>query len=181
MRSFKEHIHRNTVKDSINYHTTHKIPLSECIFRPHSEGFYEFYKEAREQYNEGVLNVTNPLDLEFLQSDIGLWEEYEGCQVPLDIPLVEEEEAQELNKPKRGGKKKFYVYVKNDKGNVIKVSFGDTTGLTAKINDPEARKSFVARHQCSTKNDKTKPSYWSCRLPYYAKQLGLSGGGHFFW
>jgi len=64
---------------------------------------------------------------------------------------------------------------------VIKIQFGDTTGLKAKINDPEARKSFAARHQCDQKKDKTKAGYWSCRLPYYAKQLGLSGGGNFFW
>lgn len=99
--------------------------------------------------------------------------------------IVEAEEKQpELNSPKRnsGPGKKYYVYVKNDKGNVIKVTFGDEKGgLTSKINDPEARKSFVARHNCDTKKDKTSPGYWSCRLPYYAKQLGLSGGGNFFW
>ena len=99
----------------------------------------------------------------------------------LDDLLVEEDEKVELNKPKRGGSKKYYVYVKNDKGNVIKVEFGDTTGLTAKINDPEARKSFVARHKCEQKKDKTKPGYWACRLPRYAKALGLKGGGNFFW
>ena len=87
----------------------------------------------------------------------------------------------ELNSPKRGGKAKYYVYVKNDKGNVIKIQFGDTTGLTAKINDRAAAKSFAARHQCDTKNDKTKAGYWACRLPYYAKQLGLKGGGSYFW
>lgn len=87
----------------------------------------------------------------------------------------------ELDKPKRGGAKKFYVYVKNDKGNVIKVQFGDTSGLNAKISNPEARKSFVARHQCELKKDKTKPGYWACRLPWFAKSLGLSGGGRFFW
>jgi hypothetical protein len=64
---------------------------------------------------------------------------------------------------------------------VKKVTFGDTTGLKAKINDPEARKSFAARHQCSQQTDKTKPGYWACRLPRYAKQLGMSGGGNFFW
>ena len=46
-----------------------------------------------------------------------------------------EDDHVELNRAKRGGSKKFYVYVKNDKGNVIKVEFGDTTGLKAKIND----------------------------------------------
>ena len=85
-----------------------------------------------------------------------------------------------LNKPKRGGTKKFYVYTKNKKGNVIKVSFGADSGggkLAVKLKDPKARKAFADRHNCEKKNDKTKAGYWSCRLPRYAKSLGLSGGG----
>ena len=54
-------------------------------------------------------------------------------------------------------------------------------GLSAKINDREAARNFAARHQCDTKNDKTKAGYWACRLPKYAKQLGLKGGGSYFW
>jgi hypothetical protein len=115
-----------------------------------------------------------------LESDIGEQALYEGELVPLDHPLIEETQP-ELNKPKRGGNKKFFVYVKNDKGNVIKVEFGDTSGLNAKINDPKARASFAARHKCSTKKDKTKPGYWACRLPSFARELGLKGGGAFFW
>ena len=82
----------------------------------------------------------------------------------------------ELNKPKRGGSRKFYVYVKNPKtGKIKKVSFGGITGLSVKANDPARVRSFVARHDCKNKNDKTKPSYWSCRLPRY-KNLGIKGG-----
>ena len=105
---------------------------------------------------------------------------YEGNFVPLDSPLVEEEE---LNTPKRGGSKKFYVFVK-DGDKVKKVSFGAAEGganLSVKINDPEARKNFASRHNCDTANDKTSARYWSCRLPYYAKDLGLKGGVNFFW
>ena len=69
-----------------------------------------------------------------------------------------------LNNPVRGGSKKFYVYVRNDKGNVVKVSFGDTTGLSIKRDDPERRKAFRARHNCDQKNDKTTPGYWSCKF-----------------
>ena len=108
---------------------------------------------------------------------------YEGKKVPLDLPLKEAEyrgKKVELNKPKRGGSKKYYVYTKNKKGNVVKVSFGDTTGLKAKINNPGAVKSFVARHKCKETKDRTKASYWSCRLPRYAKALGLSGGGQWW-
>ena len=68
-----------------------------------------------------------------------------------------------LNKPFRtpGGPKKFSVYVKNDKGNVIKVNFGDPD-MDIKRDDPKRRKSFRARHKCDSKKDKTTPGYWSC-------------------
>jgi len=87
-----------------------------------------------------------------------------------------------LNKPHRGGSKKFYVYVRNPKTKKIKkVSFGDTSGLSAKINNPTARKAFSARHDCPNKKDKTKASYWSCHLPRYAKALGLKSNFSGFW
>ena len=95
---------------------------------------------------------------------------------------IDEENEPELNSPKRGGKKKYVVYVKDpNTGNVKKIQFGDDTGLSAKINDPGARKNFAARHNCDQKTDKTKAGYWACRLPKYAKQLGLKGGGDYFW
>ena len=79
----------------------------------------------------------------------------------------------ELNKPKRGGSKKYYVYVKNPKtGNVKKISFGDP-GLKTKSGNKDRAKSFAARHNCEKKNDKTKAGYWACRLPRY----GLVKGG----
>lgn len=81
----------------------------------------------------------------------------------------------ELNKPKRGGDKKFYVYVKNPKtGNIKKVSFG-AKGMSVKTDDPARVRNFVARHNCKSRNDKTTASYWSCRLPRY-KSLGIKGG-----
>ena len=137
--------------------------------------------ENLEIYFTGDIKNISSFDNDILQGDLGKFGLYEGEEVPLDFPLIEEEKDVELNKPKRGGSKKYYVYVRNDKGNIIKVEFGDTTGLSAKINDPEARKSFVARHKCHEKKDKTKAGYWACRLPRYAKALGLKGGGNFFW
>ena len=67
-----------------------------------------------------------------------------------------------LNDPIRGGAKKFYVYVK-DGDKVKKVSFGDTTGLSIKRDDPARRKSFRARHNCDNPGPKTKARYWSCK------------------
>ncbi len=178
MKNLKKHIHEETVREAVAYHVKSNTPLSECVFRLHSEGFYRFFVEARRQYQDGILEVSNSFDTELLNNDIGNRVEYEGAEVPLDIPIAEEEE---LNKPKRAGSKKFYVFVKDPStGNVKKVTFGQP-GMSVNLDDPKARKSFAARHQCDTRNDKTKPSYWSCRLPYYAKSLGLSGGGNFFW
>ena len=78
-----------------------------------------------------------------------------------------EAEKKTLNKPFRlpsGSKKKFGVYVKNDKGNVVKVTFGDPN-MEIKRDDPESRKSFRARHQCDTNpGPKYKARYWSCRM-----------------
>ena len=86
-----------------------------------------------------------------------------------------------LNKPKRGGSKAYYVYTRNPKtGKVIKVSFG-SGGLKAKINNPEARRNFAARHNCAAKKDKTKAGYWSCRLPRYASLLGLKSSFGGYW
>jgi hypothetical protein len=78
--------------------------------------------------------------------------EYQGRKVPLGKPF----------RPK-GGPKKFAVYVKNDKGNVVKVNFGDP-GLSIKRDNPQRKKAFRARHKCSQKKDRTKAGYWACRM-----------------
>ena len=169
------------IEKAILFHKENDIPLGQNIFRPHSENYYKLFREAK-TLKESVF--LNEFDEYLLSTDIGELAMHEGVEVPLDHPLIEAEykgKEVKLNDPKRGGKKKFYVYVKNDKGNVIKVQFGDTSGLSAKINNPAARKSFAARHNCAAKKDKTKPGYWSCNLPRYASQLGLKGGGSFFW
>ena len=73
-------------------------------------------------------------------------------------------ENKTLNKPFRTpkGPKKFSVYVKNEKGNVVKVNFGDPN-MEIKRDDPARRKSFRARHNCDNPGPKTKARYWSCR------------------
>lgn len=69
-----------------------------------------------------------------------------------------------LNKPfyTPGGPKKRSVYVKNEKGNVVKVNFGDPN-MKIKKSDPNRRKSFRARHNCQNPGPKTSARYWSCR------------------
>jgi hypothetical protein len=70
-----------------------------------------------------------------------------------------------LNKPFRlpsGSKKKFGVYVKNDKGNVVMVKFGDPN-MSIKRDDPERRKAYRSRHGCDNPGPKWKANYWSCK------------------
>ena len=117
----------------------------------------------------GYDNEKNVFDMKALEAWKNMQEaEYRGKDVP-------------LNKPKRGGSKKFYVYTKNKKGNVVKVSFGGTTGLNVKIDEPGARASFAARHQCDKKKDKTKPGYWACNIGRYWKSLGGSRNFSGYW
>jgi len=172
MRDFSSYL-------NFEYHLEKGIPLHENVFRVGSEAYYAIFLEARSRMRFGSY-IPEGIDKDILDTDIGLYDMYEGNHIPLDCPMMYEEKDVELNSPTRGGNKKFYVYVKNDKGNVVKVSFGQP-GMSVNIDDPDARASFAARHQCDQKKDKTKPGYWACRLPYYAKQLGLSGGGNFFW
>jgi len=78
----------------------------------------------------------------------------------------------DLNKPRRGGSKKFYVYVKNPKtGNIKKVQWG-AKGMSVGISDPKRRKSFAARHRCHLTKDKTTASYWACRTGRYPHLTG---------
>lgn len=177
MRNLREH----TVQQAMAYHLLNGIPFSENVFRPHSEMSNMLFAEAKYIYQIGQYRTEDWFERELLESDIGEFGIYEDKAVPLDIPIVEEADPQ-LNKPKRGGSKKYYVYVKDPStDNIKKVSFGGTTGLNVKINDPVARKSFSARHDCKNQHDKTTAAYWSCRLPYFAKSVGLTGGGSFFW
>ncbi len=161
---------------------TESILIENNQYRVGSESYFEYFNDMRKMYNEGRLEVTG-FDKELMEGDLGKFATYEEQVVPLDCPMMEEEEKNPpLNKPKAGGPKKYYVYVRDPStGNVKKVTWGDTTGLKVKLNDPAARKSFAARHKCDQQKDKTKASYWACNLPRYASQLGLSGGGNFYW
>jgi len=110
--------------------------------------------------------------------------EFETKPFSLDTIINEAKKSnKKLNKPMRdsSGGKAYKVYVKDPKtGNIKTVRFG-SGGLKAKINNPKARQAFAKRHKCAQKKDKTKASYWSCRLPRYAKLLGLKSSFSGFW
>jgi hypothetical protein len=88
-------------------------------------------------------------------------------EVDFSYSLAEKKKGKApLNKPFRlpsGSKKKFGVYVKNDKGNIVKVTFGDPN-MSIKRDNPERRKSYRARHGCDNPGPKWKANYWSCKM-----------------
>lgn len=170
---------KNEISKELQYHIDNNIALSENLFRRGSDKYFSVISEARELKERGYYNREE--DNELLESDLGKFFIYEGERLPLDYPMINEAEYQgkdvELNKPKSGGSKKWYVYVRNPKtGNIKKVSYGSPV-MTAKWNDPAARKSFAARHQCAKKKDKTKAGYWACRAH---KDFGKDVPGRFW-
>jgi len=182
-------VKKEILSENLRYHVDNKLPLTENTFRYGSKAFLNLWSEARALYLREIIHVNDDDKEILLETNLGEYGMYEGKKVPLDLPMLEEEleETEKkknppIGKPKRGGSKKFYVYVRNPKTKKIKkVSFGDTTGLSAKINNPEARRAFAKRHDCANKKDRTKASYWSCRLPRYAKLLGLKSSFSGFW
>jgi len=185
------------VSKELKHHLDEKISLCESEFRYGSKKHIELIKEVKELYNKGIISL-NEADAfivdEFDPTPVkikGIGEVYLGLiqeEFQSDEELLSEAVYQgkkvELGKPKRGGSKKFYVYVRNPKtGKVKKVSFGAAGGgrnLAVKLKDPKAKKSFSARHNCPQKKDRTTAGYWSCRLPSVAKSLGLSATGGYW-
>jgi hypothetical protein len=245
-------VKKDILSENLRYHVDNQLPLTENTFRYGSEAFLNLWAEARYLYLREIIHVNDNDKEILLETDLGEYGIYEGKKVPLDMPMLEENEmgdwedtwgikgvimdpatpiiaqlkklAQEGNKkaakiydeliyaitpeekqeilnkyfperlnenaknppigkPKRdsSGGKAYKVYVRDPKTKKIKtVRFG-SGGLKAKINNPKARQAFAKRHRCSEKTDKTKASYWSCRLPRYAKLLGLKSSFSGFW
>lgn len=179
VKRFTEFVNESSIpriSESLSYHIVNEISIAESVFRPASEAHFSLLKEARELYDAGLINLSGIDQILFEETEIGRFAEFKGEIVPLDF-LFEAEYAGkqvELNVPKRGGTKKYHVYVMNPKTKrVKKIAFGDVHGgLTAKVSDPKARKSFAARHQCHLKNDKLKAGYWACRINRYAHLWG---------
>jgi hypothetical protein len=194
----KENVSRNLL-----YHIDNNIRLSKNIFRPSSESFNCLFREARALMREKRL-FLHPDDEDLLNTDIGETGLYEGLEVPLDLPMLEDDDifktfisegkkknkknksTPQLNKPKRntGTGGKYVVYVrdpkKKGKNKIKRVTFG-AKGMSVGINDPKRVKSFVSRHRCKETNDRTSARWWSCRLPRYAKSLGLTQTGKKWW
>ena len=182
----KQVIDTHTLSEGILFHLENRVPLHENIYRLGSEKHLEMMREARELYREGILQFDEE-DAFLLETDMGEMGVYNGKVVPLDLPFEEGDDELdeadyrgkdvELNQPTRSaGPSKFSVYVKNDKGNVIKLGFG-SKGIDIKTHSPERVRSFLARHNCDNPGPRWKARWWSCNLHRYKKQLGLKFKG----
>lgn len=169
------YLENKVFSENLQYHIDNNINFFENVFMYGSDADLALLKEIREAIDSNLLKPKEDDIWFFTETDLGRFDYFESSLVPLDLPFQEAEyqgKDVELNSPKRGGTKKFYVYVKNDKGNVIKVSFGDPD-MKVKNYDPKRAKSFLARHKCDEKKDKTTPGYWACHINRYYKKLGL--------
>lgn len=114
---------------------------------------FDYYKGK-----EGEIQEYDVETIEETQDFINFMKEYKS-----DINEAEYQGRDvKLGKIMQGDVKKFKVYVKNPKGNVVKVNFG-AKGMNIKKNNPERRKSFRARHNCDNPGPRHKARYWSCR------------------
>ena len=265
---------KSLLSENLQYHLDKDIPLFESVFRIGSDAHLNLIKEARKMYSRDIIDLCEE-DEHMIKTHLGEFALFEGEAVPLDLPMLEENqespkfkigdfvqpksrdkyigqiedvyinkpenlemkdgeylysvaklnyrgkmamsfdfkesdlelisdptdyirslkpyrglnEAKKkkkkkdppLGKPKRGGPKAYYVYVRDPKTKRIKkVTFG-SGGLRAKIRNKKARNAFAKRHDCKNKKDRTKASYWSCNLPRYASMLGLGANMSTFW
>ena len=191
---------RIVMTEDMQYHIDAKTPLFETTLPYGSKEYLNLWAEARYLYSRGALNVEGIDKEKITETHLGEYGMYEGKKVPLDLPMLDEEEPYDdesditdihpagasdwnksineakyqgrtvtLNKPSQGDSKKFKVYVKNDKGKVVKVNFGfggkSAKGKRMVIKDknPKARAAYRARHNCKNPGPKWKANYWSCK------------------
>ena len=166
------------ISDGLKYHLLKKIPLSENKFKINSKSFINLINEVRRLYNKGLIGL-NKNDRNIVESDLARKVLLENGQVVyLEIPIkdqnfLSEAEYQgrkvQLGKIMQGDVKKSKVYVKNDKGKVVKVNFGfggksaHGKRMVIKKNNPARRKSFRARMNCDNPGPRWKARYWACR------------------
>ena len=167
------------VSEELQYYLDNRLTLNENVFDVYSESYFDLINEVRNLYRLGFIEL-NENDKWIVISDLGKsvlseeqskYKDFYGSVENVD--LLNEAEYQgrkvQLGKIMQGDVKKFKVYVKNDKGKVVKVNFGfggkSAKGkrMVIKKNNPERRRSFRARHNCDNPGPRWKPRYWACK------------------
>ena len=159
------------VSEGFRYHMENGLDITSSVYRIGSDAYKQLFEETKKYWDEG--NVILSAKAGWMAKNLEVGKDAvdnDGRKVELDTP-------------KRGGDKKFYVYhnsgKKDDDGKIIavKIQWGDASGLSIKNDDPGAAASFWARQQCDLKKsmDPLTPKFWACYGPsLFNKQLGLS-------
>ena len=166
------------VSKELEYILENNFSLVNNNLKKYSRTFIDILNEVRDLYDFNLI-ALNESDTKLINSDFGRRIILEnGSSVYLEVPVLDQSYLNEaeyqgrkvqLGKIMQGDIKKFKVYVKNDKGKVVKVNFGfggkSAKGkrMVIKKNNPQRRKSFRARHNCDNPGPRWKARYWACR------------------
>ena len=173
----KGKVTKSYTSEGLQYHLDNKIGIEENVFRPGSEQYFNLFCEVRELHKAGKYKLNEAEEFFINELEIGEYALYEGELVPLDYPILEENN---LNEAKYKGREvklgapgaqrtedgRARVYVRDPKtGKVRVINFGSS--MPDAMGDSEShrkrRKNYGDRHNCAKKKDKTAPGYWSCR------------------
>lgn len=151
------------------YGSEEELDLEAGVHIPLQKDYEDMGDEPLEEYSiDTMANTYMYMDPQtnevYIYNKKGVYQKNGRLLMPIATASEYQGRKVTLNKPFRtpDGPKKFSVYVKNDKGNVVKVNFGDPN-MKIKKNIPERRKSFRARHNCDNPGPKWKARYWSCK------------------
>lgn len=152
--------------------------MSRCMSDPVMQKEYKDSKQRVAiciQQSKGSLLEHADLEMQYANvewdeewnewiEEVELFDLYDS-ETGMSIAIAAEDKGKKvkLGKVMRGDVKKYKVYVKNDRGNVVKVNFGDPN-MEIKRDDPERRKSYRARHNCDNPGPRWKANYWSCKM-----------------
>ena len=157
--------------------SVYQIPLPRQLTNEEADEYAQnladyMFEQGHEDFDIEFPTEGEELDEVTFDDDDEFYAEY-GEMWYNDDDIIDEAEYQgrtvKLGKPMQGDVKKFKVYVKNPKGNVVKVNFGHGgssvkgKAMSIKKNNPAARRSFRARHNCDNPGPRHKARYWSCR------------------
>jgi len=163
----------NEISEAVQYHINNGLTITESVFRIGSPSYADFVCEVRKLWYSGKINLS--------ENDKFIVEKLKTGEKAIFKKRGERDKEVVLDSPKRlpkGDKKKFHVYRDSGKktgdGTIVafEIKWGDPK-LSIKNCDEGARKSFLARHQCSEKKDMDTAGWWACNVHRFWKELGL--------
>jgi len=161
------------VSEGFRYHMENGLDITNSVYRIGSEAYKQLFEETKKYWDEGNIILNDKAAWMSKNLEVGTNAVYRDRDAGRDMKV-------ELDTPKRGGDKKFYVYHNSGKkkdGEIVamRIEWGDTSGLSIKNDDPAAAASFWARQQCDTKKDPKTAGFWACYCPsLFGKAIGLS-------